>query len=106
MYFAGGRRGALAQLLYLVRTYAEAAPLGACLRGKDGGVQGEQGGPVGDLVDNASHFADLFRSPSQSGYGFGCSVDGLFYLGHADGCFCDKLGARVRGWGRLLGAAG
>ena len=57
--FLGGRGGAFGQLAHFVGDDGKAASLLAGAGGFDGGVQRQQVGLVGDVVNHADDFADL-----------------------------------------------
>ena len=57
----GGRRAAAGEVAHLGRDHREAAALLAGARRFDGGVQRQQVGLEGDLVDDADDVGDLLR---------------------------------------------
>src|SRR2546426_1134120 len=90
---------ALRELAHLVGDDGEAAAGLSRAGGFDGGVEREQVGLIGDLLDHLQDLADLLRAAAQAGDDPGRVLHGLGDRAHAGDRASDRLvsGARVVG---------
>ena len=109
----GRVRGALGEALHFVRDHREAAARLAGHRGLDRGVERENVGLLGDVVDQLDDVADLLRALAQALDALGGLLDGLADRVHAVDRAPHGIAALVRDFDRVprdvrraLGVAG
>ena len=97
-------RGAFGQLADLVGHDGKALALLAGSGRFDGGVQRQQVGLLGDVVDRLDDRADLVGLGAEFAHALGGRLDGDLDPTHADRGFADRLDAVGKGRGDSLGA--